>query len=486
MSDIDQIRSQEWKDCCAFGTVGIEDQLTKLGIQVIAAPNQTRLPKGWHTEQCLHVGAPTIIMNEHGVEMARWDGGRENARFFVTTEPGVYSADDLAYMASHIHCGHPECHRVKTKEWVAALAKANKRRESVAKSRAKRKLNVRVAGVAAKKIVKRQKMDEIVATTSQPTDTKDDIKMEIDCQCACHQSIGKALCCGICRPSHQQTMAFVDGKVGDSKTVTIALGFFVPPKWKTCPSYNCTFLIRTNGMIEQKEWKSSFDGLTFVPIGFPSMIEVKNTKNHLKMAKRIQRYIVDGHTAEAWRALTLPNLLHPSDEVGIVLIFGRTPKEDQDFIPTYERRKRDADHRRITAQLGSMTNDKWHEFVRMFDTFKSGNGDLWRETDESKKLGVVHMNTPRLQDNKDDVQTPSVVYGILATPSKSDHSTHVACYFSTEEQAKAFVKNWPRSTDSDDFVTWTYSVVPKNLLDLPVHERQTVDVVPKHFPYTGW
>ncbi len=122
-----------------FASQGIESQLKQFDIKVVDG-EFVNLPTGWAVApQAMHWGSPTIIVNADGVEMARWDGGRKEAKFFVTVKPGVYSAEDLAYMAAHVHCGHASCHEVKTREYVAALKRANKRRESVAKSRQKAK-----------------------------------------------------------------------------------------------------------------------------------------------------------------------------------------------------------------------------------------------------------------------------------------------------------------------------------------------------------
>ncbi len=80
---------------------------------------------------------------------------------------------------------------------------------------------------------------------------------------------------------------------------------------------------------------------------------------------------------------------------------------------------------------------------------------------------------------------PAIVYGIWARPGDKYHVAHMACYFTKKEDAEALVKRRPSSTDSDDHVTWYYSVVEKPWGQLTASERQNINEVPRGFPYRG-
>lgn len=121
------LKLTEKKKIYHLGTKGIETQLQKLGIEIIDEA-KVRLPFGWSiAPRPLHNGAPTLILNEHKVEVARWDGG---CKFFVVQEDGYYSKEDLNYMESHIHC-HADCHTIRTNQKrLAEQKKAEKAREA--------------------------------------------------------------------------------------------------------------------------------------------------------------------------------------------------------------------------------------------------------------------------------------------------------------------------------------------------------------------
>jgi hypothetical protein len=95
-----------------FPTKGIESQLGQLGITVIDEKT-CLLPTGWKMAlRAMHRGYPSVILNQNGDEVARWDGGSEKSRFFVVGADGNYSSEDLAYMKNHVWC-HEECHKIQ-------------------------------------------------------------------------------------------------------------------------------------------------------------------------------------------------------------------------------------------------------------------------------------------------------------------------------------------------------------------------------------
>ena len=64
--------------CYVLQTKGFESQFEKLGIKIISW-NHTQLPEGWTAEMqahALHYGAPIIIKNEMGSEVARFQCGK--------------------------------------------------------------------------------------------------------------------------------------------------------------------------------------------------------------------------------------------------------------------------------------------------------------------------------------------------------------------------------------------------------------------------
>lgn len=78
-----------------------------------------------------------------------------------------------------------------------------------------------------------------------------------------------------------------------------------------------------------------------------------------------------------------------------------------------------------------------------------------------------------------------IIWYILATPSKSNHSTHDVCYFTSEEKAKTAI-GCGISYDREENVTWTYQVFSKSSDSIADIQILNLDNVPVHFPYTGW
>jgi len=221
--------------CGAICTVGIEDKLARLGIEVLGC-SKTKLPKGWSAEHCLHQGAPTLILDENGNEVARWDGGGLEAKFFIVGTNGKYSKEDLEYMAAHIHC-HSGCHEVK-------VAKKKKRGQNA----------------------KRRETDE--------TDEPDPLPLK-----------------------RQKTSN--DKKTTDEKKpkkIEIQFGK-MPFEWISGPLKNQTFHVDKTGIVCRTP-RTNFQ--MSESVDFPASIMVRNTWQNVQSAEEIKEMIAAGHTARAF------------------------------------------------------------------------------------------------------------------------------------------------------------------------------------------
>lgn len=82
-------RPQETRETRAFPTLGVEAQLQALGVAVVA-PGSIRLPAGWTTKTWRHMGAPVVLVDDKGEEVARWEGICGHHTCITTGRPGAF------------------------------------------------------------------------------------------------------------------------------------------------------------------------------------------------------------------------------------------------------------------------------------------------------------------------------------------------------------------------------------------------------------
>ena len=77
-------------------------------------------------------------------------------------------------------------------------------------------------------------------------------------------------------------------------------------------------------------------------------------------------------------------------------------------------------------------------------------------------------------------------WALVATPSESNHTTHVVGYYSSYEKVKSLIPPSGESYDDDDNCGWKYTIAQGETKDLEEYQISKInEPPPSHFPYIG-
>jgi len=117
------------------------------------------------------------------------------------------------------------------------------------------------------------------------------------------------------------------------------------------------------------------------------------------------------------------------------------------------------------------------------------------EQDLRKELKNIENEIEDLEKQRKDVEkllvekiksSSTKFFKIVATPDKSSHSKHIVCFYSSLEKAQSILGNTKSSQDSDNNVTWDYTIGLASAEETANISLRDLNQVPSHFPYTGW
>jgi hypothetical protein len=109
----------------------------------------------------------------------------------------------------------------------------------------------------------------------------------------------------------------------------------------------------------------------------------------------------------------------------------------------------------------------------------TGKSIEMRKTMIEQLTDEISLYKKKVSELKQSIKT---YYSIYAKPSKSNHSAHTVCYFSSLENAKKHLVK--ESYDMDDNCTWYYSI--EVVMDPSRVSFSELDQPPEHYPYSGW
>lgn len=118
------------------------------------------------------------------------------------------------------------------------------------------------------------------------------------------------------------------------------------------------------------------------------------------------------------------------------------------------------------------------------------------EQELRKELENIEKEIKELQKQRNDVEklltekiksSSTKFFKIVATPSKSSNQAeHPVCFCSSLEKAKNILGDTKTSYDSDNGITWSYTIEEASEVEMSRVSLESLNQAPSYFPYTGW